>query len=661
MDAILEKKIRSSPHEPGTYIFKDEDGKPIYVGKAADLRARLLQHYRGDSGGGWAEIMHARARDVDWIVTRSETEALLLEANLIKEHKPPYNIRLADDKSYPYLRITNERFPRLVVVRDLPKDAQVRIPGGRGKLRRGFHDPKRHEVYGMGGGQIFGPFPQAQIMWRMRDIASQVFGLRHCRKALDPSKPQRPCLNFHIKRCVGPCRGELSREEYGKVVAQVIMLLEGRTDEVRKQFQERMEKAAAELDFERAAGYRDKIKVLDSAAQDQLVNAAEERDQDVIAVAMEEDFAVVELFPVRQGRLLSPEHYTFSHVRGRLTHEVIEAAMTIHYGQTVSPPRYILLPEPLPDKSEWETMLGELREGRVELLAPQRGEKRRMVELAEKNAKLNLIRLADERGRKRHENLVALSDLAEGLDIPERPARIECYDISNLQGQQAVGSMVVFTDGLPDKKRYRRFKIWIDGQPNDYAMMAEMIRRRLKRGLAGDEKFLPLPDLILVDGGKGQVSTAAKVLEEEGLALPLAGLAKKQEEVLVPGQSAALDMEAHPRGWFLLQRVRDEAHRFALAYHTGLRSKNITRSQIDMVSGIGHTRRAALFRAFPSVHAMSEASIEELAAVEGMNLSAARNLHSFLMEALRDTAPLPKADDEGGEEEPEDEPNATDS
>ena len=646
MDPNLEQKIRSSPREPGTYIFKDEEARPIYVGKAADLHARLLQHYRGDSVGGWAEVMHERARDVDWIVTRSETEALLLEANLIKQHKPLYNIRLADDKSYPYLRITDERFPRLLVVRDLPNDAQVRVPGGRGRLRRGFHDPKRKEVFGMGGGHVFGPYPQAQVMWRLRDIAGQVFGLRHCRRDLDPARPQRPCLNFHIKRCVGPCRGDVSPEEYRRVVDQVEMLLEGRTDEVRKQFQERMAEAAELLDFERAASYRDKIKVLAAASEEQLMNAAEERDQDVIAVATEEDFAVVELFPVRQGRLLAPQHYSFSHVRGRRTHEVIAAALTVHYSETALPPRYLLLPEALPDRGEWESMLGELREARVELLVPQRGEKRRMVELAEKNARMNLIRLQEERGRKRHENLAALADLAEVLQIPERPARIECYDISNLQGREAVGSMVVFTDGLPDKKRYRRFKIWLEGQPNDYAMMAEMIRRRLKRGLAGDEKFLPLPDLVLVDGGKGHVSTAAAVLEEEGLALPLAGLAKKQEEVFLPGQPDPLDMESHPRGWFLLQRVRDEAHRFALAYHTGLRSKQITRSQIDQVSGIGHTRRAALFRAFPSVHAMSEASVDELAAVAGMNLSAAENLHRFLVEALSETTPLPDPKEE---------------
>lgn len=650
MDPAVEAKIRTSPHEPGAYIFKDEAGKPLYVGKAGDLRARLLQHMRGDSLGGWAEVMRERARDVDWIVTRTETEALLLEANLIKEHKPPYNIRLTDDKSYPYLRITNEPFPRLLVIRDLPRDARVRIPGGRGKMRRGFHDPKRHEVYGTGGGLIFGPYPTAAVMWKLRDIASQVFGLRHCRKALDPARPIRPCLNYHIKRCLGPCRGELSQEEYGRAVAQVVMLLEGRTEEVRRQFEERMAQAAAELDFERAAGYRDKIRALEAASDEQLVTAAEERDQDVVAAAVEGDFGVVELFPVRAGRLLAPEHFSFSHVRGRLITEVIEAALTTHYSQHVLPPRQVLLPEPLSNTTEWEQMLSELRDGKVELLVPKRGEKRRMVELAEKNAKVNLIRLQEERGRKRQENLAALNDLAEVLQMPERPARIECYDISNLQGQDAVGSMVVFTDGLPDKRNYRRFKIRIDGKPDDFAMMAETVRRRLRRGILGDDKFLPLPDLLLVDGGKGQVSTVAEVLSREQIeGVTLAGLAKREEEVFVPGESEPLNMEEHPRGRFLLQRVRDEAHRFAHAYHEGLRSATVTRSQLDMVPGIGHTRRAALFRAFPSIQAMSQASVEELATVEGMNRKAAENLHQFLLDALHDARPL--SDDDRSESE----------
>ncbi|MBU0606897.1 MAG: hypothetical protein KKI08_03385, partial [Armatimonadetes bacterium] len=424
-------------------------------------------------------------------------------------------------------------------------------------------------------------------------------------------------------------------------------------------------------DFERAATYRDKIRALESASQDQLVNAAEERDQDVLAVALEEDFAVVELFPVRSGRLLAPTHFSFSHVRGRLTSEVIAAAMTVHYSQHVIPPRTVLLPEPLPDAGEWEAMLSDLREGKVELAVPRRGEKRRLVELAEKNARVNLIQLQEERGRKRQENLAALSDLAEVLQMPARPARIECYDISNLQGQEAVGSMVVFTDGLPDKRHYRRFKIWLEGTPDDYAMMAEMVQRRLRRGLLGDEKFLPLPDLLLVDGGKGQVSTIERVLKAEGLngrvvsghpapgdadtgpdtgdaaagmrplQITLAGLAKREEEVFVPGQSEPLDMEDHPRGRFLLQRVRDEAHRFAHSYHEGLRSATVTRSQLDLVPGIGPTRRAALFRAFPSLQAMTEASVDELAAVEGMNRPAAQKLHEFLLDAAHEATPLP--------------------
>ncbi|MCE5239463.1 excinuclease ABC subunit UvrC [bacterium] len=642
MDPALDAKIKLAPHEPGAYIFRDEEGRPIYVGKAGDLRDRLVQHTRGDNPAGWAVVMHERARDVEWIVTRSETEALLLEANLIKEHKPPYNIRLADDKSYPYLKITQEPFPRLLVIRDLPRDAQVHIPGGRGKVRRGFHDPKRHEVYGVGDGLVFGPYPTAAVMWKMRDIAGQVFGLRHCRKTLDPSRPLRPCLNFHIKRCVGPCRGEITPEEYDRIVEQVVMLLDGRTDTVRQEFEERMKQAAAELDFERAATYRDRIKTLEAASEDQLVNAAEERDQDVLAVALEGDFGVVDLFPVRAGRMLGPEHFSFSHVRGRLPSEVIEAAMMVHYSQHVTPPRAILLPEPLPEAAAWEAMLSDLREGKVELLVPRRGEKRRLVELAEKNAQVNLAQVLEERGRKREENLAALNDLAEVLEMAARPARIECYDISNLQGQDAVGSMVVFTDGLPDKRRYRRFKIHLEGKPDDYAMMAEMVQRRLRRGMLGDEKFLPLPDLLLVDGGKGQVSTIAAVLEEEGAAgMTLAGLAKREEEVFVPGQSDPVDMTEHPRGRFLLQRVRDEAHRFAHSYHEGLRSRTITRSQLDMVPGIGPTRRAALFRAFPSLQAMSEASVEELAAVEGMNRKAAQTLHEFLLDAAHEARPLP--------------------
>jgi len=654
MDAALEEKIKLAPREPGVYLFKDESGKPIYVGKAGDLRDRLLQHLRGDSFGGWAAIMRERACDVDWIVTRSETEALLLEANLIKEYKPPYNIRLADDKSYPYLKITDEPYPRLLVLRDLPKGANVHIPGGQGQIRRGFHDPKRHEVYGLGRGLIFGPYPKAEVMWKLRELASELFGIRQCRKAINPQRPTRPCLNYHIKRCVGPCRGDITTEEYNKIVEQVALLLEGRIEEVRRQLHAKMEKAAAELDFERAASFRDKIKALEAGAQEQLVNAAAERDQDVLGVAQEGDWAVVELFPVRVGRLLDPQHFSFTHTRGRLPAEIIEAALSIHYSQNVLPPRQILLPEPLPEAAEWERMLAELRGGAVQLLVPQRGEKRKLIELAEKNAQIKLIQFMQERSHKKQESLAALNDLAEALQMSRRPARIECYDISNIQGQEAVGAMIVFTDGLPDKRYYRRFKIRMEGKPDDYAMLAEIVRRRLRRGLGGDEKFLPLPDLLLVDGGKGQVGTIARVLDEENVAdnIILAGLAKREEAVYMPGRSEPINMEEHPRGWFLLQRIRDEAHRFAHTYHEGLRRTKIVRSQLDNVPGIGPARRAALLRAFPSLQAMSEASIEELAAVPGMNRKAAENLHHFLLQA-QNTEEAVSADNAFSEEDDE--------
>jgi excinuclease ABC subunit C len=630
----IEARLTNVPHDPGVYIFKDEAGRPLYVGKALDLRKRLQQHFRGDSLGAWAETMRSKVRDLETIVTRTETEALILEANLIKQHKPPYNIRLADDKSYPYLRLTNEPYPRLVLLRDLPPNAAVRLPGGRGAVRRGFHDPKRHEVQGFGGGQIFGPFPNAKAMHRMREIASQVFGLRQCRRELTGAASGRACLNYHIKRCVAPCQGNIAPEEYAAITAQVVAFLEGRLEEVERDFRRRMEEASAAQDFERAAIWRDKIRAIERATEEQLITGGEERDQDVLGVAVEDDWAVVDIFPVRAGLLLNPSHLSFSHARGRLEQEVLSAALTLHYSAQALPPRTLLLPLPLDEAPEWEQMLGDLRGHKVALAVPQRGEKRRLVLLAQRNAQVNLARLQEERSRKRHENQAAVSDLGEALDLPKPPRRLECYDISNLQGQQATGSMVVFTDGLADKKNYRRFQIHLNtGQPDDYAMLAEMLTRRLQRGLAGDEKFLPLPDLIVMDGGKGQVSTAQRVLEGQGVGeIALAGLAKQEEEVFVPRRSEPLNMEAHPRGWFLLQRLRDEAHRFAQSYHHHLRSRAITQSQLEQVPGIGPTRRKALFAAFPSIQAMSEASLDELAAVPGLTRDLARDLLHLLQD-----------------------------
>lgn len=627
----LVQKLKTVPNEPGAYLLKDREGEVLYVGKARELRKRLQQHLRSDSPLPWARRMYDQVADFDYIITRSETEAFLLEANLIKKKKPPFNVRLADDKSYPYLMLTDEQFPRVTVVRDLPYEAQVQVPGSRGRNKRGVHDPKSHAVYGLQGNRLFGPYPDASAVWGLRKIVSQLFGLRECRKHLEDERPGRGCLNYHIRRCSGPCRGDVSSGEYMDRVRQAILFLEGRTGDVIDELRGRMDRAAAQQNYEAAATFRDRIRAVERASEKQLITLNEERDEDVLGVATEDGWAAVEVFPVRQGRLHDPCHYIFSHVEGRTIAEIIEACLTLHYSTAVIPPKVILLPLDVEDRDGWERVLADIRGTKVTLAVPRRGERRRLVEMADRNARLALARTVQERGERARSNRAAVDDLQQALQLGNEPRRIECYDISNLQGHQAVGSMVVFQDGVPDRKSYRRFRIRsLEGTPNDFAMMAETVRRRLQRGLAGDEKFLPMPDLILVDGGKGQVSAVQEVLVSDIHNPPdLAGLAKKQEEVFVPGNTEPLDMEEHPRGHFLLQRIRDEAHRFALTYHQNLRNKTVSRSELENIPGIGPARRTALFQAFPSITAMQQASVDELAAVPGMTRGVAESLRRY--------------------------------
>jgi excinuclease ABC subunit C len=629
---LIERKLPTIPDLPGAYLMRDEAGEILYVGKARSLRKRLRQHFRENAPTyGWTQQLYARVRDIEYIVTQSELEAFILEANLIKEHKPRYNIRLTDDKSYPYLKLTEELYPRLMVLRDLPKNARVVRPGRPGVRR--FHDPKRHEVHGAEG-RVFGPYPDARSMWRVLRLVPQIFGLRSCRRALDGTPNGKPCLNFHIGRCVGPCRGleAVPREEYAEIVRQTARFLDGRTDDILWDLESQMQAAAAELQFERAAKLRDKIRAVRRATEGQVMVATEGRDQDVVGVALAGDRAMVVLFEVRAGRLVKQDQYVFGRVKGRSGAEVLDAFLTQHYAEAQVVPTEVLLSEEVPDMGEWEELLSEARGTRVHVRCPQRGEKRRLTELAVKNAQVGLAALGKSRAEQQRAAQQSLADLAAALQLPAPPKRVECFDISTTQGKDSVGSQVVFTDGVPDKKAYRRYRMrQTEGKPDDFAMMAEMIRRRLRRGLAGDEKFLPLPDLILVDGGKGQLSTAVRVLQEEGLdKIPAAGLAKQEEEVFVPGRSEPVDMEDHPTAQFLLQRIRDEAHRFAITHHRGLRDSQLTRSALDGAPGIGPARRRELLRAFPSVQAMAHATVEELAAVKGMNRPAAEALLRFL-------------------------------
>ncbi len=631
----LDDKLKTTPSAPGVYTIRDAAGKPIYVGKAKSLRDRLRQHFRDpDSGGPWHRVMISRATDFDFLITRSAREALLLEATLIKQHKPRFNLRLADDKSYPYLMLTEEPYPRLVLLRDLPAQAR---PGGKGRpVRRGLHDPKRHQVHRLEEGDIFGPYPEAQAMRRAMRLASHLFGLRSCRRPLTGEPCGVPCLNYHIQRCVGPCTGRVSRQEYQEIVRQVRRFLSGQTGKLLADLRRQMAEAAAKQEYERAAVLRDRVEALQRATQDEVVVSTRNLEQDVAAVAVAGDLAVVAVLRVRQGRLVGHEEYVLRSAEGHSPGEALEAFLSQHYSRAGWAAREVLVPPDTAMPEEWEQTLSDLRGSRVTVRRAQRGAGRRLLEMAQRNAEAALARTQALEVRREGTAASALEDLRALVGLEHPPQRIEGFDVSNLQGDYATASMVVFTHGQPDKRAYRRFRIRTPG-PDDYAMLAEALRRRLAAADEGDPKFLPLPDLMLVDGGEGQVASFQRVLEECGAKdVALVGLAKREEQVFAPGRKNPLPAEAHAAGRFLLQRVRDEAHRFALAHHRGMREAAMTHSVLEEVPGLGPRRRQALQRAFPSIQDMARASEQELAAVPGMNRRVAQALKKHLLSLAYD-------------------------
>ncbi|NLO73431.1 MAG: excinuclease ABC subunit UvrC, partial [candidate division WS1 bacterium] len=461
---------------------------------------------------------------------------------------------------------------------------------------------------------------------------SGLFGLRTCRQPLTGKRTGTPCLNWHLKRCLGPCTGEISPAVYREAVEQVRRFLRGQSAQVEAALRRRMETASLQLDFERAAVLRDRLQSLQRAMSDQVVVSTRAVEQDVAAVASFEDTAVVAVLRVRHGRLIGQEEYPLQAVLQHSPAEMLEAFLTQHYSQAQWAPREVLLSD-IEDPATWEETLSELRGSQVTVRRPERGAGRRLIELARQNAEAALARALQARQR-REGATGAVEDLRDLAGTARLPERIEGYDISNLQGDHATASMVVFSMGLPDKQSYRRFRLRAPG-PDDYAMLAEALRRRLQRLAEEDPKFLPAPDLILVDGGVGQVSAVRQVLEEAGRTdITLLGLAKQEEQVFLSGQDNPLPAQDHPAAWYLLQRVRDEAHRFARTYHLSLRDAAMTRSQLDAVPGVGPRRRQALLRAFPSLHEMARASVEELAAVPGMNRQVAQALKDHLAEKL---------------------------
>jgi len=693
--AHIEEKLKNLPAAPGCYLMKDAAGTVIYVGKAAVLRERVRSYFRSpEQLSPKNRGLVAHIADIEVIRLNSELEAFLTENDLIKKYRPKYNILLRDDKQFPYIKITNEPFPRAIVVRRVEKD----------------------------GARYFGPYASAQSMNTTLDLLRKLFAYRTCQLNIVPEKVElkaqrlataradaeaalpspsranhflapptvdghaaethpnandRACLDYYIHRCLGPCIGAVSQEEYGETIKGIVQFLEGRHEPILRRLETQMDQAAETLNFERAAIVRDQIRAVQRISERQRVVVPGGKDQDVIGTARVEDEMCVQIFHVREGHMVGKDTFTLDGVADVEDDVALTAFVRQYYSEATSLPEEVLLPTPPDNPEVLREWLSELRGKRVALEAPKIGDKRRLVEMVIKNA----VEAAEERRLKFLTNeqriTQALGQLREALDLPGLPRRIECYDISNIQGTSAVGSMVVFEEGKPRTASYRRFRIKTVEGSDDFAMMAEMLRRRLKRagewGPAGSsvpsldgDQALPgdpgpvafpgadappvdqsvhgasepvaadeaegdeeagaaasdwrrRPDLIIVDGGKGQLSAALAVLRELRVAdQPIVGLAKQQEEMFLPGRRDSIMLPRDSQGLFLLQRIRDEAHRFAITYHRNVRGKKAIVSDLDSIHGVGGRRKKALLQRFGSVPQIRKASAEEIAAVEGI-------------------------------------------
>ncbi len=615
MTPELEATLARLPDHPGVYLFKDASGTVLYVGKAQSLRHRVRSYWqrRGARGGSWGVFSVDQVVSVEWTLTDTVSEALLLEANLIKRHQPTYNARLKDDKSYPFIKVTlADDFPRIERTRRLVQD----------------------------GSRYFGPYASVTSVDSAMDLIRRLFPFRTCTIPIRDGERAlaRPCLLYDIKRCQGPCIGAISRTSYRHDIDQVMLFLDGRQEQVARHLRREMETASEALDYERAAALRDQLRAVERTTESQKMAAYARTQQDVLGVARGAGEAAIQLFVVRGGRMVGRDVFTMVSRSEVPDDEVLAAFVKQYYATAASIPPVVLVPLRPADADDLAAFLSERRGSRVVLTVPQRGEKRELVALASRNAEEALAR---ERARRLADHgalLAALEELAEALGLPAVPVRVECYDISTIQGSDTVGSMVVFVDGKPATDQYRRFRIRTVEGTDDFASHREVLRRRFRRAaLEAEERSddaelrWRMPDLVLIDGGKGQVSAAKEVLDELGLHdLPLAGIAKQREELFLPGSRDPIVLPGTSPALHLVQRLRDEAHRFAITYHRNLRGKRQTRSAFDEVPGLGPKRRRALLRAFGSVRRIREASAEEIAAVPGIGAGLADRVHEAL-------------------------------
>ena len=601
--AKIADQLKALPDKPGVYLMRNAGGDIIYVGKAVNLKNRVRSYFGSPvSLEPKTRRLVQNIEDFEFIVTGSEQEALLLEATLVKQYQPHYNIRLKDDKHYPYLKVDlNDPWPRVYITRRVEDD----------------------------GARYFGPYASAGSVRMTLDLVKKLFPWRSCTKTITGNDP-RPCLDYYIKRCIAPCTAYCTKEEYDQVVKQVILFLEGRTDDVVTQLTVKMQDAAERFDFETAAQHRDQIEAVNRITERQQMVTTKPVDMDVFGLARGDDEACVQVFFVRGTKVVGRDHFVVQGVKEEPDARVLGSFLQQFYGSAVYIPRDVLLPVQPEDSDLIGAWLSERRARKVVISTPQKGERRDLVKMANENARQSLDMLRIKWLADAGKTTAALEELEEALNLPALPRRIECYDNSNIQGTSAVASMVVFIDGHPRNSEYRRFKIKTVEGANDVASMAEVLRRRFKRAKDhapaatsdGDEKdrsWADLPDLVVVDGGKPQLSAALDAMRDSGAGqVPVVGLAKENEEIFLKDEADPVVLPRNSQGLYLLQRARDEAHRFAISFHRQVRAKSSISSRLDDIPGVGPRRKQALLKKFGSVKAIREASVEELAATVGM-------------------------------------------
>ncbi len=619
----LQETLNNLPTRPGCYLMYNVHDEVIYIGKAIDLRARVRSYFHASAlqaGTKTARLASEIAR-IDFIVTDSELEALILEANLIKKHRPRYNVRLKDDKRYPYIKVHwQDDYPKVTLTRRMQRD----------------------------GARYFGPFTSSSAVRQTLDMLRKVFPYLTCDREIT-GQDRRACLYYDIKLCSGPCIGAVSREEYRETIAGLVRFLEGKTEQVVSDLEANMRAAADELDFERAATLRDQLQAVAHIVEKQKIVSAAQADQDVLAFAREDSDTCVQVFFIRGGKLLGREYFILDGAEDEDEQAIMTSFIKQFYEEAAYVPPEVLLPAQIEEAFIIEQWLKQKRGTKVVLKVPRRGHKRELVRMAAENAAQTLMSLRAQWQADQHKQEQAMAQLQEALDLPVSPARIECYDISTTQGTATVGSMVVFVHGVPRKRDYRRFNVRsVSEKPDDYASMREVLTRRFNRWQAAQKGALGrddpgakarketawalLPDLLLVDGGKGQLGVAVEVLKSFDLfgQVPVAGLAKRREELFVPGRPAPILLPRRAQGLYLVQRIRDEAHRFAITSHRSRRRKLGIASQLDQVPGVGPARRRKLLKHFGSIDAIRAATVEEIAALPGIPYTVAEAVKAHL-------------------------------